>query len=217
MSSFRVSEPHKILLASQCCHHINALINFLKFCKKPHDSRSCFLFLLWKMLELNVILITNSEMTFTILIILEIQWIKNLLPRFLQRKTFHFTLNHKVRFKANVRCASFYGFSCEVMPEQATWTTAGVNGKVGDGSVESDTWCSPATGTKTPQLPLWCCPGGVEKKAQRHIKVHVNTAESVFLKSRRMIYCCHAVQFFCKLKECCCGISFWFFSQKFFE
>lgn len=36
--------------------------------------------------------------------------------------------------------------------------------KVGGGSIEFDTWCSLATGTKLIQLPLGCCPGAAEKQ-----------------------------------------------------
>lgn len=48
-------------------------------------------------------------------------------------------------------------------------------------SVEFDTWWSPATGTKTLQLLVWCCPGG----AGRCIKVHGNTADSAFWSQDR--------------------------------
>lgn len=168
-----------------------------------------------KMLEINVILMTNSRVTFSILIILKIQWIKNVLPRFLQRKSFHSTSNHKVRFKANVWCVSFYDFSCEFVPEWATWTTAGVNGEVGGGSIEFDTWYSPATGTNTPQLPLRCCLGGAEKHPRLALRFMV-TLLNLLCEVKTddiLLSCSHG---FCKSKECYCGISSWFFPKKIF-
>ncbi len=98
---------------------------------------------------------------------------------FLQKNK-NFTSNREVRFKDS--CASFYGFSCEFMPEWATWATAGVElaSKVDGGPIEFDTWCSPATGTKTLQLLLWCCPGGAEEQLRDALRFMVTLLNRLF-------------------------------------
>lgn len=167
-----VSEPHKRLLTSQHCHHINALIKCLLIATNHTWLWTLFvgfaehkniMLLLWVRSK-SLMWMNNKQQS-------EFLHSRNLWDvRYLwfsqEEKNLVSSLHSTISQALNITCASFYDFSCDFMPEMATWATAGVElaDKFGVRSIETDTWCCPVMGTKILQLLLWCCPWGAEEQ-----------------------------------------------------